>query len=210
MKYLLFANPITGVPFIKKLKKNPPSVVITKLNTIDNWKRIVYRFLRRKYLVEDYLRFFKKIEFYDYYSLNNKRLQDIIKNNNIEIGFIITFSYIIKPDFYNLFPKGVYNFHPSLLPVHGGANPIYWVLKNNDKYTGTTCHQITENLDTGDILLQSKFPVGTMNSKKLFSKYVKDVTFMIPEILNDFDNIYSKRKKGQQAIYDPKRKCQIE
>lgn len=206
MNYILFANPITGVPFIKKLQKYPPSVVITKLNTIDNWKRIVHRFLKRKYLVEDYLRFFKKIEFYDYFSISPDIIKKIIKKHQIEIGFITTFSHFIKPEIYNLFPKGVYNFHPSLLPVHGGANPIYWVLRNNDKYTGTTCHKITETLDTGDILLQSKFSVDTMNSKKLFSKYVKDVTFMLPEILNNFDDIYSNRKKGQQAIYDPKRK----
>jgi len=202
MKYLLFANPVSGVPFIKKLKKYPPSVVVTKLNNVDNWKRIVFRFLRRKYLVEDYLRFFKKIEFYDYYSLSSKRINRIIEKHHIEIGFITTFSYIIKPDIYNLFPKGVYNFHPSILPEHGGPNPIYWVLKNKDKYTGTTCHQITEKLDTGDILLQFKFPVGKMNNKKLFSKYVMDVTFMIPEILTDFDNIYAKRKKAIQAVYD--------
>lgn len=204
MKYALFANPITGVPIIKKLKEFPPTIVITRLSDYDNWKRILYRFLRRQYTVEDYLRFIKKIEFYDYYSINPSRIQKIIEINQIEIGFITTFSHIIQPEIFNLFPKGVYNFHPSILPAHGGSDPISWVLKDKDPYTGTTCHQITSIIDTGDILLQTKFPVKNSNSKKLFNRYVEDVQKMIPEVLKDFDQIYAAREKSQQAIYDRK------
>ena len=173
MNYLLFANPQTGSPILTALMKvEPPKVVVTRFSNIDSWKRILYRFLKNRLTVEDKLRLFYKIEFYDYSSLNVKKLKRIIEKNNIEIGFITTFSYIIPKELFELFPKGAYNFHPSLLPKHGGANPIFWVIYLQDKYTGTTCHKITDILDQGEIIRQTKYSVKKMDSRKLFHLYV--------------------------------------
>ncbi|OGU61910.1 MAG: hypothetical protein A2315_17120 [Ignavibacteria bacterium RIFOXYB2_FULL_35_12] len=202
MNYLVFSNPLTGLPFIMNFKNPAPTVVITRSKSIDNWKNILSRFIRNRYTVEDYVRFIRKIEFYDYNSLSPIILKKIIEKYNIEIGFITTFSDIIKPQLYSLFPKGVYNFHPSILPAHGGADPIYWVLKNKDRFTGTTCHKITDRLDTGEILLQSNYLVGDMNYKKLFARYVQDVSWMYKEILDNFDYIYANRRLAVDAVFD--------
>jgi len=101
MNYLLFANPTTGSPVLSKLvKKKPPKVVVTIFKKFDSWERIVYRFVTNRLTVEDKLRLFYKIEFYDYKSINSEMLKRIIKKNNIEIGFITTFSFIIPREFF--------------------------------------------------------------------------------------------------------------
>ena len=192
MKYILFANPITGSPILTELiKTEPPEVVISTFNNIDSWERIIFIFITNKFTVEDKLRYFYKIKFYDYRSLNSKRLKNIIDQNQIELAFITTFSYIIPQDFIDLFPKGIYNFHPSLLPNHGGPNPFFLVIFSKDEFTGTTCHKVTNVLDHGEVLLQTKYPVNELDAKDLFNLYVKDVKEMIRKIIFSFNQLVS-------------------
>lgn len=207
MNYLLFANPVTGSPILTALIKKgiKPSVVVTTSSHIDSWKRIAYRIVRNQMTVEDKLRFIYKIPFYDYRMINSDRLKKIIGKHNIEIGIITTFSYLISEDIYDCFERGVFNFHPSRLPLHGGANPIYWILKNKDEYTGTTCYQINENLDNGDIFMQSKYQVNESNEKILFKMYTDDICNMLPELLSDFDALKLKKRKMPETIFDPKK-----
>jgi phosphoribosylglycinamide formyltransferase-1 len=55
----------------------------------------------------------------------------------------------------------VINSHPSLLPSYGGIG-MYGryvheaVIKNKEKYSGTTIHYVNKNYDEGEIILQEK------------------------------------------------------
>lgn len=205
MNYLLFANPQTGSKILTALiKVAPPKVVITQLNSIDSWKRIIYRFLLNKLTVEDKLRFLYKINFYDFRSLNVKRLKQIIDKYKIEIGFITTFANLIPKEMFELFPKGVYNIHPSLLPKHGGANPIFWIIYSEDKVTGTTCHRVTDVFDNGEIISQTNYRVKNMDSRQLFQLYVQDIKTMIPNIINNYKHFVNNVKEMGTVTYDPK------
>lgn len=186
------------------VKVAPPKVVVTHFNNVDSWKMILYRFLKNRLTIEDKLRFIYKIEFHDYHSLNTQRLKRIIEKNNIEIGFITTFSHLIPKELFELFPKGLYNFHPSLLPRHGGANPFFWVIYSGDEYTGTTCHRVTTVLDQGEIIIQSRYTVKNMHSRELFKLYVKDIKTMIPNIVNNYEYFHKRLKKMDRVEYDPK------
>jgi methionyl-tRNA formyltransferase len=53
------------------------------------------------------------------------------------------------------------NLHPSLLPRHRGAAPIQWTLLAGDHETGVTTMRMDEGIDTGDILLVERTPVGS-------------------------------------------------
>lgn len=206
MNYILFANPKSGSNILSLLVRNKfsPKVVFTTCANIDSWKMILLRIITKQLTVEDKLRFFYKIKFYDYRMINPERLKKIIKDNDIEIGFITTFSYFIKKEIYECFKYGVFNFHPSLLPLHAGANPIYWVLKNKDEFTGTTCYKITESLDRGKVFLQSKFKVNKMNEKQLFRKYEIDVSVMLPQICENYNGLEKKSFDSGVPIFDPK------
>ena len=205
MNYLLFANSQTGSPILTELvKAAPPKVVVTQLSNVDSWKMILYRFLKNRLTIEDKLRFYYKIEFHDYNSLNTQRLKTIIERNNIEIGFITTFTHMIPKELFELFPKGLYNFHPSLLPRHGGANPFFWVIFSEDEFTGTTCHRVTSVLDQGEIIIQTRYPVKNMNSCELFKLYVKDIKTIIPDIVNNYEYFHKKLTKMERVEYDPK------
>ncbi len=55
---------------------------------------------------------------------------------------------------------GTFNLHASLLPDYRGAAPIHWAVINGELETGVTTFFIDEQIDTGQIILQDKTPVG--------------------------------------------------
>lgn len=203
MNYLLFANPESGAFIFKKLRSFLPKAVVTKFPVRDNWKRKALRFFSGKMTLQDRATL-RNIKSYDYKSLNVEELSEIIKENNIEIGVITTFSRKIKREFIEAFPKGIINFHPSLLPKHAGPNPFFWIIYNGDKTTATTCQLAGLEYDSGDILVQREYDVNEMNSKELFVKFSDDISEILPEILNNYENYYSKRKKAGTPEHDPK------
>jgi methionyl-tRNA formyltransferase len=48
------------------------------------------------------------------------------------------------------------NFHASLLPAYRGKHPIFWALRNGERWSGMSVHVMDRGLDTGDILYQVK------------------------------------------------------
>ncbi|MFM6954592.1 MAG: methionyl-tRNA formyltransferase [Sphingobacteriaceae bacterium] len=61
---------------------------------------------------------------------------------------------------WNLPPQGTLNVHGSLLPNYRGAAPINWAILNGEKETGVSTFKLQHEIDTGDILLQKKMPIG--------------------------------------------------
>ena len=60
---------------------------------------------------------------------------------------------------WNMPSKGTMNLHGSLLPKFRGAAPINWAVINGEKETGVTTFLLQHEIDTGDILAQSRFPI---------------------------------------------------
>jgi methionyl-tRNA formyltransferase len=61
---------------------------------------------------------------------------------------------------WNMPPMGTVNLHGSLLPQYRGAAPINWAVINGEPETGVTTFKLQQDIDTGNILLQEKFPIG--------------------------------------------------
>src|SRR4029078_4677458 len=60
----------------------------------------------------------------------------------------------------NMPPMGTLNLHGSLLPQYRGAAPINWAIINGEKETGVTTFKLQHEIDTGNILLQERIPIG--------------------------------------------------
>lgn len=55
---------------------------------------------------------------------------------------------------------GTFNVHGSLLPQYRGAAPINWAVMNGEKETGLTTFMLKHEIDTGNMLLQERIPIG--------------------------------------------------
>jgi methionyl-tRNA formyltransferase len=52
------------------------------------------------------------------------------------------------------------NIHASLLPRHRGASPIQAAVASGDRISGVTIMHMAEGLDTGDVILEKRIPLG--------------------------------------------------
>jgi methionyl-tRNA formyltransferase len=55
---------------------------------------------------------------------------------------------------------GNINLHGSLLPKYRGAAPIQWAVAKGETETGVTTMLLDAGLDTGDMLLEKRVPIG--------------------------------------------------
>ena len=100
----------------------------------------------------------------DYTSFVNKdkiekNLLNELKNKNIELICLAGFMRILSSEFINSFAGPILNIHPSLLPKYKGLNTHQRALDNNDKITGCTVHFVSEELDSGEIILQKSLNI---------------------------------------------------
>lgn len=49
---------------------------------------------------------------------------------------------------------GVVAYHPSLLPLHRGADAVRWTIRDRDRVAGGTVYQMDDGADTGPVIAQ--------------------------------------------------------
>lgn len=85
--------------------------------------------------------------------LRDKETVTALQNLRPDVGVSAYFGYIIPPSILSIFPQGVINLHPGLLPYNRGAYPNVWSIVDETP-AGVTLHYVDEGIDTGDILAQ--------------------------------------------------------
>jgi methionyl-tRNA formyltransferase len=78
---------------------------------------------------------------------------------NADLQVVVAFRML--PELvWNMPAMGTINLHASLLPQYRGAAPINWAIMNGEKETGLTTFRLKQEIDTGNILMQEKVPIG--------------------------------------------------
>ena len=96
---------------------------------------------------------------------------------------------ILSGDFIKNFAKPILNIHPSLLPKYKGLNTHKRVIKNKEKYSGSTVHLVTAKLDSGKIILQKKIKISkNENEASLEKKILKIEHKLYPKAIKKFLN----------------------
>jgi methionyl-tRNA formyltransferase len=80
-----------------------------------------------------------------------------------DIGVSAFFGYILRQPLLELFPQGVLNVHPALLPYGRGANPNVWSIVDRTP-AGVTIHYIDSGVDTGDIIAQREVTIEPVDT----------------------------------------------
>ena len=89
-------------------------------------------------------------------------MTEVLKKHEVDLVLLIGFMRILSSSFCREWRGRILNVHPSLLPKYAGGmdtNVHEEVLKNKDKETGCTIHFVTDELDSGPILIQKKCAV---------------------------------------------------
>lgn len=91
--------------------------------------------------------------------LKDAQFLETLRALKADLQVVVAFR-MLPETVWNMPPMGTINLHGSLLPQYRGAAPINWAVINGEKETGPTTFKLKHEIDTGDILLQDKFPIG--------------------------------------------------
>lgn len=73
-----------------------------------------------------------------------------------DLFIAVGYALILKPALLVVPAQIAANFHASLLPHYRGKHPVFWTLRNGERWAGLTVHRMDPGIDTGDIIYQVK------------------------------------------------------
>jgi len=98
---------------------------------------------------------------------------DAISAVPFDVGIVVAYGKIFRPNFIALPKYGLINVHFSLLPQLRGAAPVQQALIQGLEKTGVSTFWIQEGMDDGPLFLQKELPILPQdNAKTLFEKLV--------------------------------------
>lgn len=80
---------------------------------------------------------------------------------NADVFLFAAFDKIARAPFLAIPRLGTFNVHMGKLPEHRGGLSAFWVLRFGDTHAGVSVHRAVEELDAGEIVAESRFPVKT-------------------------------------------------
>ena len=93
-------------------------------------------------------------------TLRGPETERILRNLDPDAIVVAAYGKILPKNILDLPRLGCVNVHASLLPKYRGASPIQQAVLDGEAETGVTTMRMAEGLDTGDILLQERTPIG--------------------------------------------------
>jgi methionyl-tRNA formyltransferase len=83
-----------------------------------------------------------------------------IREASADVFAVASYGKILPQSVLDLPPHGALNVHPSLLPLYRGATPLQAQLRDGVTEGGVTIILMDAGMDTGDIVLQERRPIG--------------------------------------------------
>ena len=79
---------------------------------------------------------------------------DRLKRVGAEAAILVAYGQIIPQSIIDIFPKGIINIHPSLLPKLRGSTPVETAILNGLAETGVSLMKLTAEMDAGPVYAQ--------------------------------------------------------
>jgi len=97
-------------------------------------------------------------------SARDAAIGEALSSAGVDLALLAGYDRLLRPSYFSAFGGRTINIHPSLLPAHGGAGMVGLavhrsVLDAGDVETGVTIHEVSADLDGGQIMAQSYVPV---------------------------------------------------
>lgn len=93
-------------------------------------------------------------------SLKDEDTANLIRDLGCDLIAVVAYGRLLPDRILRIPPFGCINVHASLLPKYRGAAPIQWAVLNGEKETGVTSMYISEELDSGDIIMAARTEIG--------------------------------------------------
>jgi methionyl-tRNA formyltransferase len=147
---------------------------------------------------------------------NLKEIISKLKSYKAEAAVLVAYGKIIPQEVIDIFPKGIINIHPSLLPKYRGPTPIETAILDGAHETGVSLMRLVAKMDTGPVFAQEHVELsGNETKQKLADKLLDAGSNLLkqhlPAILEgwltpkpqiDAETTYTKLIKKDDGILD--------
>ena len=111
-----------------------------------------------------------------------------LKQFNAQVGVLASFGKMVPQAVIDLFPCGIINIHPSLLPLHRGPTPIESAILNGDSETGVSLMQLVADMDAGPLFDQVRVKLNGTEEKQDLADHLGEIgaerlATLLPQIL---------------------------
>lgn len=142
-------------------------------------------------------------------------ISDEIGSLKPDAAVLVAYGRIISQAVIDLFPLGIINIHPSLLPEFRGPTPIESAILNGTTTTGVSIMKLSAGMDDGPVFAQQEITIANDTKQELYSKVVDSSTALLfsvlpsildgtlqPKAQNDAKATYSKLIEKSDGIID--------
>lgn len=124
------------------------------------------------------------------YRKNDAAFIKHVESLKTEIAILVAFGQIVPTSIIDLFPKGIINLHPSLLPLHRGPTPIESTIIKGERKTGISLIKLVAEMDAGPIYRQVATSISATIDKQALADQLGNIgatelVKVLPLIIND-------------------------
>ena len=113
---------------------------------------------------------------------NEKQMIQLFEAWRVDLIILAGYMRVLKK--LSEFPCPIINVHPSLLPKYKGLNVVERAMEAGEEFTGCTVHYVNEELDGGEIIMQSKVPILPDDTVESLTKEIQRKEYAIlPEAI---------------------------
>ncbi len=130
---------------------------------------------------------------------------DQLKSYTADVGVLVAYGRIVPQSLIDIFPAGIVNIHPSLLPLHRGSTPIESVLLSGERKTGVSLMRLSSVMDAGDVYAYSELALHGRETKQELADTLLDLgsemlVSILPRIVDG--EIIGRPQDDRGATYD--------
>jgi len=119
-------------------------------------------------------------------------------NLGADAAVVVAYGLILPKEILTACKYGCINIHPSLLPFYRGAAPMQRTILAGETETAMCIMQMDEGIDTGDILLMERMPLGTEITYTQLSNSMAELgAKLLLQALANIDKITPQKQIGE-------------
>ena len=149
------------------------------------------------------------LNIYQPLNINDPEFINFLRKISPDLIVIVAFGRILSKELLKLPKYRCINLHPSLLPKYRGAAPIPWAILAGEEKTGVTTFYLSEEVDSGDIILQREEKIREDDTTATLSRRLAETGAEL--LIETIDKIEAKKalkipQDEEKATYAPRLK----
>lgn len=185
MKFIFFGSSPISVSILEALKEIglTPSLIVTKPDKPKGRGLEIHESIVKTWSKE------QNIPYITPEKIRTSDFESELKAVNAEFAILVSYGKIIPQNIIDLFPKGIINVHPSLLPKLRGPSPFEFTILNDMKdEVGVSIMLLDSGMDSGPIIAQKKVdvPYWPISKHILYEKLTKEGAALLTRSIHPY------------------------